>query len=97
MQRNRRACGVNHLGIQKRLLAEKDLTFDKALNIAKPLEAAEKDTQDLKSDTAVSRRSFTSTHILFFIKTQKTHNSKANIKSISNNVRFTVKIKWCRR
>ena len=40
--RNRLICGANHLGIQKCLLAEKDLTFEKALNIAKALEAAEK-------------------------------------------------------
>ena len=52
MLRNRHVCGINHLGIQKRLLAEQDLTFDKALDIAKALEMAKKDSQDLKSDTA---------------------------------------------
>ena len=58
MLRDRLVCGVNQSGIQKRLLAEKDLTFDEALDIAKALEAAEKDTQDLKSDSTVRRLSF---------------------------------------
>ena len=58
MLRDGLICGVNQSGIQKRLLAEKDLTFDKAFDIAKALEVAEKDTQDLKSDTAVPSRSF---------------------------------------
>ena len=53
MLRDRLVCGVNQSGIQKCLLAEKDLTFDKALDIAKALEVAEKNTQDLKTDTAV--------------------------------------------
>ena len=42
MLRDRLVCGINHAGIQKRLLAEKDLTFAKALNIAQALEADEK-------------------------------------------------------
>ena len=58
MLRDRLVCGVNHSGIQKRLLADKDLTFDKALDIAKALEAAEKDIQDITSDTAVLSGSF---------------------------------------
>ena len=54
---DRLVCGVNQSGIQKCLLAEMDLTFDKALDMAKALEVAEKDTQDLKTDTAVPRGS----------------------------------------
>ena len=42
MLRDRLICGANHLGIQKCPLTEKDLTFEKALNIAKALEAAGK-------------------------------------------------------
>ena len=34
MVRDRLVCGVNDVGIQKRLLADKDLTFTKALDIA---------------------------------------------------------------
>ena len=40
--------GINHPAIEKTLLAEKDLTLDKALDIARELEAAEKGTKDLK-------------------------------------------------
>ena len=47
MLRDRLVCGVNLAGIQKRLLAEKDLTFTKALDIAQALEAAEKGTNNL--------------------------------------------------
>ena len=48
MLRDRLVCGINHPAIQKTLLAEKDLTLDKALDIARALEAAEKGTKDLK-------------------------------------------------
>ena len=60
MLRDRLVCSVdvNDSSIQKCLLVEKDLTFDRALDIARALRAAEKDTQDLKSDTAVSSGSF---------------------------------------
>jgi len=41
--------GENHEKLQQRLLSEPDLTFDKSLQIARMMEAAEKDTQQLKS------------------------------------------------
>ena len=47
MLRHRLVCGVNHEGIQRRLLSEKDLTYEKALEIALAMEAAAKDTRDL--------------------------------------------------
>ena len=47
MLRDRLVCGVNHEGIQRRLLSEKDLTYEKALEIALAMEAAAKDTRDL--------------------------------------------------
>ena len=34
MIRDRLVCGVQHDGIQKKLLAEKDLTYDKVLELA---------------------------------------------------------------
>ncbi len=37
MQTDRLACGINHLGIQKKLLGEHDLTFGRALAIAESL------------------------------------------------------------
>ena len=49
MLRDRLVCGVNHKGITNQLLAEKDLTFDKALELAQAMESAERDTQHLQS------------------------------------------------
>ena len=49
MLRDRLVCGVNHKGITNRLLAEKELTFDKALEVAQAMESAERDTQQLQS------------------------------------------------
>ena len=47
MLHDRLVCGVNHEGIQRRLLSEKDLTYEKALEIALAMEVAAKDTKDL--------------------------------------------------
>ena len=51
MLRDHLVCGVNHDGIQRKLLAEKNLTYDKALEIAltKTMETAEQGTKDLKA------------------------------------------------
>lgn len=64
MLRDRLVCGVNHQGIQRRLLAEKDLTYAKALELAKSMEAAGKGslamtTQDkpLTSNTGIHHTS----------------------------------------
>ena len=43
--RDRLVCGVNHEGITKKLLSEKDLTYTKAYEIALSIETAEKDIQ----------------------------------------------------
>ena len=52
MLRDRLVCGVNHDGIQRKLLAEKNLTYDKAYELAVAVEAAERDTKDLKLGNA---------------------------------------------
>ena len=49
MLRDRLVCGVNHKGIQK-LLAEKELDFDKANSVAVAIEVAERDTKYLKAE-----------------------------------------------
>ena len=54
MLRDRLVCGVRHEGIQKRLLAEKDLTYDKALQLAQAIESAERDTRDIKRSATSS-------------------------------------------
>ena len=52
MLRDRLVCGVNHLTIQKRLLAEKNQTFEKALEVALAVEAADNDVKQLQKPAA---------------------------------------------
>ncbi|KAK2858314.1 hypothetical protein Q7C36_006233 [Tachysurus vachellii] len=59
MLRDRLVCGINDDRIQRRLLAESELTFEKALKIAQALETANKDVKDLqaqRSETSISMR-----------------------------------------
>ena len=49
MLHNKLVCSVNHKGIQCHLLSEKDLTYDKTLEIALAMEATAKDTKDLQA------------------------------------------------
>ena len=53
MLRDRLVCGINHEGIQCRLLLEKNLTYDNALEIALAMEVAAKDTKDLQSAPSI--------------------------------------------
>ena len=50
MLRDRLVCCVNHDGIQKKVLAEKELDFDKAHSVAVAIEVAERDTKNLKAE-----------------------------------------------
>ena len=52
MLRDRLVCRVNHQGIQKRLLAEKNRTLEKAFEIALALEAADSDVKQLQKPPA---------------------------------------------
>ena len=52
MLRDRLVCGVNHEGIQKKLLSVKDLTYDSAYSLALAIEAAEQDAVTFKSGAA---------------------------------------------
>lgn len=54
MLRDRLACGVNDERIQRRLLAESALTFEKALQVAQAIESADRDTKDLSKGTRES-------------------------------------------
>ena len=47
MLRDRLVCGVNHAGIQSKLLAQADLTFETAYTLALSVEASERDTKTL--------------------------------------------------
>ena len=48
MLRDRLVCGCKDQRLQCKLLAEPDLTFDKAFKLAKAMEAAEKEAKDLQ-------------------------------------------------
>ena len=48
-------CGCRDRRLQCKLLAEKDLTFDQALTIAKVLETAKKETKDLQESSFGAR------------------------------------------
>ena len=47
MLRDRLVCGISNKAVQRRLLQEKALNFDKALEMALAVEAAEKDSRCL--------------------------------------------------
>lgn len=49
MLRDRLVCGIGDDRIQRRLLSEPELTFDKALKLAQAMEAANKDVQELQA------------------------------------------------
>ena len=53
MLRDRLVCGISDSHIQRALLAEKELTFDKIYEKALAMESAEKNTQDLTPSAAV--------------------------------------------
>ena len=52
--RDRLVCGVNHDGIQQRLLSEKNLSFKNAFDLAQAIEADEKNNKILKNSSANS-------------------------------------------
>jgi len=49
MLRDRLACGVNHKGITRKLLAEANLTYEKAFSLAQMMEAAERDSKKFEN------------------------------------------------
>ena len=52
MLKDRLVCGVNDERIQRRLLSEVDLTFERAFKLAQAAESADKDTRHLKARDA---------------------------------------------
>ena len=49
MLRDRLVCGIQDRHLQQRLLAETDLTFQKALDISQAIEAAERTARDIQA------------------------------------------------
>ncbi len=56
MLRDRLVCGVNHAGIQRKLLAEKDFTYDKAMTLALTIESSERDSRNLEGEAEAALR-----------------------------------------
>ena len=54
MLHDRFVCGVNHEATQCKLLIQKNLTFDKALDIASTIEAAELNVKIISKQTTTS-------------------------------------------
>ena len=54
MLRDRLVCGVNHEGIQRKLLSENNLTYDKAYELSVAVETAERDTRDLSKSRSAT-------------------------------------------
>ena len=55
MLRDRLVCGVNDERIQRRLLAESQLKFKKAMELATAMETADKNTRDLQNGNPSAR------------------------------------------
>ena len=63
MLRDRLICGVNHSGIQRKLLSEGDITYTQAFTFAQSIETAERDAKKLgSSGDAVTTPPDTSIH-----------------------------------
>ena len=54
--RDRFVCGLRHDAIQRRLLSESALTYKKALEVARGMEAADKDTKSFKPTDAMIKQ-----------------------------------------
>ena len=72
MLRDRLVCGVNHQGIQRKLLSEGDLTYESALKLAQTIEASERDSKKLGSGENPKND-------VFYTPSDPTHRPKGNI------------------
>ena len=68
-------CGIRSESIQKRLLAEADLTLKKAVELAQRMEAAERNAKSLKGiDSAVQKVSIAADRPLVAPGSRQMHN-----------------------
>ena len=79
MFRDRLVCGINHEAIQRKLLAEKDLTYESSYQLAQSIETAERDSRHIKgagsSTTASTEKPLNITKPAKPMKTHKTPDS----------------------
>ena len=59
MLHDRLVCGINNSAVQKRLLAETDLTLEKAILVAQAAEIADTGVKELQPTTASANNLFT--------------------------------------
>ena len=79
MIRDRLVCGVNNDTIQPRLLAEKELTFERAFEIAQSIEAAEKNSKIIKNGSNGNQET------LHYSETGFTHKDRNSDKEYEKN------------
>ena len=75
-------CGITDTTVQKCLLAEKDLTLDKAISLPQSVEIAEKGTKDFKTSTGTT----TKLHKVSRGATSRSENKSEKSKDKSNPV-----------
>ena len=79
MIRDRLVCGVNHDMIQPRLLAEKELTFERVFEVAQSVEAAEKNSKIIKNGSNGKQET------LHYSETRVTHKDRKSDKEFKKN------------
>ena len=93
MLRDRLVCGITNSAVQKHLLAEKELSLDKAIALAQSVEMAEQEAEDLQT-SAISKPMITPNTDLFKInpglstkrqENKSTKNLKFVIGVVENN------------
>ena len=83
MLRDRLVCGIHDIRIQRRLLAEPNLTFKKAMELAIALETVDRDTKDLQDQNSQSTVNYPGPYPGFtkgglHIQAPKVHRRKIN-------------------
>ena len=78
--RDRLVCGINDDGIQRRLLAEKTLDFNKAFALAQSMELAARNVQDMKQQSHVNTPKMSAASPLGHINKLATHKVGQTVK-----------------
>ena len=78
--RDRLVCGINDEGIQRRLLAEKTLDFNKAFALAQSMELAARNVQDMKQQSHVNTPKMSAASPLGHINKLATHKVGQSVK-----------------
>ena len=74
-QRDRFVCGLRSENCRRRLLTESDLTFSKAIEIARSMELARKDCTELQTGLVLLDRAEASVNQISTVKKMSSHTS----------------------